>query len=747
VILYFVPEAQLLHYSDRLLEGSAADTERISAIAGQFNGLSATFASVAASLKGVQGNSLCVLIDQFEELFRYAEKTSRDEADLFIDLIQRAATEKTDEAAPDAVDLRLIITMRSEFLGECARFAGFAETINRTQYLVPRMHDDGLMRAVRRPAQMFGGVFNEALAERLIASVRGREDELPLLQHGLMSMWDDAVRRARPNATVTVDGSVVEEAGGLANLLSDHADAVMASVAPDQRSKQIVEAVFRALTDVNAEGAAIRRPCSFKNLCAVAAVTPEELRPILDAFRAQGVSFLTPYASEPIEQKKPIEVSHEALIRCWRKIGPGAEAWLLKEFRDGLRWRTLVFEAESFAANGSSYLSESATEAHAVWLAERNETWSERYGGGWPRVVTLVEASRGHWQREREVAIANQKRLQITQSRHLAVQGSQRRALGDAGAAVLLALEALPDALAGTDRPYVPEAEFQLDGARRDLREQLVLGHKDAVYSAAFSPDCQRIVTASKDKTARVWDAATGQLIGEPLRGHSGDVRSAAFSPDGQRIVTASKDKTARIWDAATGQPIGEPLKGHEFGAYSAAFSPDGARIVTASDDRTARVWDAATGQPIGEPLKGHTDVVRSATFSPDGQRIVTASSDNTARIWDAATGQPIGELKGHDDGVDSAAFSPDGKRIVTASRDKTAQIWDTFADTQALVSRAKADIPRCLTPKQRKAFYLPPEPPQWCIELEKWPFNTPEWKRWLRDARAGKNPPLPTAP
>ena len=91
--------------------------------------------------------------------------------------------------------------MRSEFLGECARFAGFAETINRTQYLVPRMDDDGLMRAVRRPAQMYGAEFDEGLAERLIASVRGREDELPLLQHGLMLMWEDAVgARGRASA-------------------------------------------------------------------------------------------------------------------------------------------------------------------------------------------------------------------------------------------------------------------------------------------------------------------------------------------------------------------------------------------------------------------------------------------------------------------------------------------------------------------------------------------------------------------
>jgi dipeptidyl aminopeptidase/acylaminoacyl peptidase len=139
---------------------------------------------------------------------------------------------------------------------------------------------------------------------------------------------------------------------------------------------------------------------------------------------------------------------------------------------------------------------------------------------------------------------------------------------------------------------------------------------------------------------------------------------------------------------------------------------------------------------------------VVSAAFSPDGKRIVTASWDKTARVWDAESMKPIGEpLKGHEGEVVSAAFSPDGKRIVTASADMTARIWDIFPDTQALVDAAKADLPRCLTPAQRKAFFLPPEPPAWCVEMAKWPYSAPEWKEWLADKRAGKNPLLPTAP
>jgi WD40 repeat protein len=202
-------------------------------------------------------------------------------------------------------------------------------------------------------------------------------------------------------------------------------------------------------------------------------------------------------------------------------------------------------------------------------------------------------------------------------------------------------------------------------------------GHDEGVSSAAFSPDGTRIVTASDDKTARQWDAATAKEIAV-LRGHDEGVSSAAFSPDGTRIVTASSDKTARLWDAATAKEIAV-LRGHDEGVSSAAFSPDGTRIVTASDDKTARLWDAETGKPIGEPLIGHEGPVFSAMFSPDGKRIVTASDDKTARLWDAETGKPIGEpLIGHEGPVFSAAFSPDGKRIVTASGDKTARLWDT---------------------------------------------------------------------
>ena len=150
------------------------------------------------------------------------------------------------------------------------------------------------------------------------------------------------------------------------------------------------------------------------------------------------------------------------------------------------------------------------------------------------------------------------------------------------------------------------------------------------------------------------------------LKGHTGHVSSASFSPDGSRIVTASDDKTAKVWDAKSGAEI-LTLKGHTGVVTSASFSPDGSRIVTGSYDKTAKVWDAKSGAEV-LTLKGHTGAVISASFSPDGSRIVTGSHDKTAKVWDAKSGAEVLTLKGHTGAVSSASFSPDGSRIVTAS-------------------------------------------------------------------------------
>jgi len=215
-----------------------------------------------------------------------------------------------------------------------------------------------------------------------------------------------------------------------------------------------------------------------------------------------------------------------------------------------------------------------------------------------------------------------------------------------------------------------------------DSNTSLVLtqlsGHTDIVGSVAFSPDGAQVVTGSRDTTAGLWDAATGDEI-RWFEGHTSSVTSVAFSPDGTQVLTGSVDNTARLWDAATGDEI-RSFEGHMDSVSSVAFSPNGTQLLTGQGSR-ARLWDAQTGNEI-RVFEGHTSSVLSVAFSPDGKQVLTGSWDNTARLWDTATGTEIRSFLGHTSAVRSVAFSPDGTQVLTGAGrselgDFTARLWN----------------------------------------------------------------------
>lgn len=343
-------------------------------------------AALGKAVAATPENRVCLLIDQFEELFRFARETSREQAALFAGFLTGLVQ------TPPPPGLYAIITMRSEFLGHCAQFPGLAETINRSQYLLPPMSRTALMQAVREPAALYGRKIDRTLAEWLIMDADVAQDTLPLIQHALMLLWNQASANGGSISQLGLDLFDKQE-GGIAALLSDHADRVMAATALDPPQQTVVEWLFRALTDINAEGQGIRRPQQFDRLVAVTGGDREVLRRIIDAFRSEGVSFLTPYPPEPIKDATVIDISHEALIRCWQRIADPKDGWLQRELQDGLIWRSLLAPADSFAKNPKDVLPPGLAEDRGQWLKGRPPAWCERYGGSWERVNELVRAS------------------------------------------------------------------------------------------------------------------------------------------------------------------------------------------------------------------------------------------------------------------------------------------------------------------------------------------------------------------
>src|SRR5258706_134110 len=161
------------------------------------------------------------------------------------------------------------------------------------------------------------------------------------------------------------------------------------------------------------------------------------------------------------------------------------------------------------------------------------------------------------------------------------------------------------------------------------LEPRTFSGHTEAVFSVAYSPSGRYILTGSVDKTARLWDAATGKEVRQ-FTGHTGGVVSVAFSPDGSTILTGSLDSTARIWEVSSGKEL-QQFGGHI--AFSVTYPPDGCFVLTGSADKTAWVWDSTTGQEQRQFI-GHADAVTSVAYAPDGRTALTGSADKTARLW-----------------------------------------------------------------------------------------------------------------
>ncbi|MBK8276619.1 MAG: hypothetical protein IPK92_12505 [Nitrospira sp.] len=215
-------------------------------------------------------------------------------------------------------------------------------------------------------------------------------------------------------------------------------------------------------------------------------------------------------------------------------------------------------------------------------------------------------------------------------------------------------------------------------------------GHTGTVTDAQFSPDGTKLVTASGDNTARLWEVPSGNLLAT-LTGHTAFLSHAQFSPDGTKLVTASGDNTARLWEVPSGNLL-RTLTGHHNTIQNTQFSPDGTKLVTASDDNTARLWEVPSGNLLAT-LTGHINFVINAQFSPDGTKLVTASDDNTARLWEVPSGNLLATLTGHTNYVFDAQFSPDSTRVVTASYDNTARLWEASFGKQLARFTGHSDI------------------------------------------------------
>ena len=679
------------------------------------------------------GTRVLVVVDQFEEVFRFrhlagaagaagdavgAEDAAADEAAAFVKLLLQAAAE------PDSA-VRVLVTLRSDTLGGCAGFPGLPEAVSRGSYLVPRLKRTQRKEAIVRPVELRGARIAPRLVQRLLNDVSDDFDDLPVMQHALSRTW--AQWAAASGGSRAIDLEDYTATGGAAQALDNHADEAWQSLGELGVPGGTVERVFRSLTERVAErgvaGTEVRRPLPFSQLQAVCGGgTPEgdaAVARVVERFRRADTAFLLPGTERPLSDDPVIDISHESLIRQWSRL----RGWVQAEAEAATELAALVRESAAHAQHQGEL-------RHGLDLA-RARDWQQhnRPNAAWLRLCLggPADAAQARLQAigsfldagtaaQRKARIARRWRrggiaalvlgvVGVSVAAAVIGQALQRQARSrelvsravlaqaqDPVRSARLALGALDQDSTNPRADYaLRQAMASLEVARTaqwlaldepltevratdDGRQLLVAGGRSLWLLDAASLKVQRRQTAAAN-VLRAWMLA-GQTIA-----HTDDNRVRLLAPDGTQRADLS-------CPGAGGAVAGV--------AYSAARGTQPAQLAVGCYNGALLLWDlgpqGVTAQLALRPGDERSATLNALAFSGDGRLLATGDADGSVSVWQrghaagAWLAMPARQAMGHGRAVRELAFHPtDNSLLATASDDGSARVWVLDLDARRL--------------------------------------------------------------
>ncbi|HEX2976486.1 MAG TPA: hypothetical protein VHO68_11180 [Bacteroidales bacterium] len=349
-------------------------------------------------LKGSDDNVLLV-IDQFEEIFRYGSLGGEDasSSEEFINSLVKAVEQAE-------VGVYTILTMRSDFIGECAHYQGLTQLINNSNYLVPHMGRENYRQAIEGPVRYAGAKIDPALVNLLLDHIGERTDQLPVLQHAMMRTWTYWKELDEPDRPISK--SDYEAVGTMSDAMSLHANEAYEELSP--RGKEICESMFKTITDKGSDNKGLRRPSGVKTITSIAGCSGEELFEVVEKFRITSRSFLTPREDVPLNEDSVIDISHESLMRLWDRL----REWVDDE-ASSVQMYMRLSEASALYQHGKTNLWRPPDLQLAINWREKHKptlTWAQRYNPAYERAMVYLRTSEQTFLEEEENKIKLQKK-------------------------------------------------------------------------------------------------------------------------------------------------------------------------------------------------------------------------------------------------------------------------------------------------------------------------------------------------
>jgi hypothetical protein len=628
-----------------------------------------------------------LLVDQFEEVFAAREAGFADETEAFVALLLATAEQRK-------LPLYVVVTMRTDYLGDCPIFPGLAEAINRSLFLAPRLNRDQRREAIVGPVKLYGGDIDAKLVNHLLNKAGSSQDQLPLLQHLLMRMWTLASDRIESTGQQPVKVELrfhhYEVAGGLEQALSKHAGAAYEDL--DERQQRIAQVLFRAICEFGPNGRERRRLAGVQTIADLAGATVDEVTKVAHVFRRPGRNFLMPPTEFPLAPETNLDISHEALIRNWDRLS----AWVQAEADSAKSYLLLEQTAQRHKKGQAALWNTPDLETILEWekKAQPSVLWAKRYGGDFSLAMDFLRQS----EKQQELNILQKKQEQEAREESLRRLAREEKTRADANkraAEAERSLREIEERSRQTARErsqnYLLRAKQRIDKENRPKRDVI------ALYYLSLS---LRLDQANSEAAELVYKLLLQRnwLLPVTTAIHSSSqILSSAFSPDGCKAVAVVENGellslsgtnfSTRSMESLFPE-IETPLGGKLL--VSASFSSNGEFLLVGfTPDKSgtvkARMFRRSESDQSYQPVYNAVDISGPFRFplvcNEDASLFITLSqkfdwaSYQVFRLTGetySEVSRPFGEAE-----VTAALYATDIKQVVTASPGGVIRFWD----------------------------------------------------------------------
>jgi WD40 repeat protein len=690
----------------------------------------------------IKGNDKVLLvIDQFEELFRYSTLSAGGakgvHAAEFMSKIVSAVSQ------PDA-NIFTIITMRSDFIGECAHYQGLTQLINNSNYLVPHMDRENYKQAIEGPVKYAGATIEQKLVETILDDIGDRTDQLPVLQHALMrtwTYWQELDEPGRPISFTDYDA-----VGTMSDAMSRHANEAFEELTP--RGKEICEKLFKTITEKGTDNKGIRHPSSVAIIKSVIQCTSEELFEIVEKFRIPSRSFLTPRQDIPLGDSSIIDLSHESLMRLWDRL----REWVDNEAASVQMYLHLSEASAMYQQAKTSLLRPPDLQLAINWRDQQKPTltWAQRFDPAFERAMVYLRTSEKEYLDEEEAKIRLQKR-QMRRAKIVAI------ILGTAAIISLgFMLFAFVQKIAADRASQLAEERRQLEMIQRHRADS---NSKVAIYQKNLA-DSSAVVAKTKEQEAveqrNIADSSRALAVKNAIEAQNqrnraeeqadSATRASIRAKRNEEIAKAEKIEALRLRMLSTGKSMSikslqvqgqkdlqtllayqaylfnkkngglendadiynglynvarqygninyKSFKGHTGNQIkSIVFAPGKREFYTAGDDKQVLKW-TLDGQPTSyQVIYSGTDVIEVLAISPDASWLACGSENSSIHMIPLKGNSIQYDLSGHNGKIKSMIFSYNGKYLYSASLDGKVLRWDITTRTSTNVTTGAMQI------------------------------------------------------